>query len=171
MAEVGVAESEVSLAGKYLTFALAGERYGLQILKVQEIIGLPTITRVPRSRPYLKGVINLRGKIIPVIDLRTKFGLVAAEYDERTCIIVVNLQAGEQRLALGVIVDTVLEVINFMGSEIEAAPDFGMQLDNRFILGMGKRDSALCTLIDIERALSQDDSNALGDMVSESPSA
>ncbi len=142
------------LAGKYLTFSLSEERYGLEILKVQEIIGVPSITYVPKSPVYVKGVINLRGRIIPLIDLRTKFSLPTIGYDEKTCIIVVTMVKGETKIAVGVIVDTVLEVIDFAAREIEPAPDYGNQIDSHFIIGMGCKDGgALNILIDIEKAL------------------
>lgn len=152
------------LSGKYLTFALSKERYGIEILKVQEIIGVPSITRVPKALPHIKGVINLRGKIIPVIDLRLKFGIEPLEYNERTCIIVVNIMAGEQRVAIGVIVDTVLEVLAFGDTDIEPSPDFGTQLDTSFILGMAKRDEHLNILIDIEKLLSAADNSSIQEL-------
>jgi purine-binding chemotaxis protein CheW len=151
--------SEVSnLAGKYLTFSLASERYGLEILKVQEIIGVPTITRIPKSPDYIKGVINLRGRIIPLVDLRVKFGLEPVPYDEKTCIVVVNISTETQTMSIGVIVDTVLEVLNFQGADIEPAPDYGMQIESKFIVGMAKRENAdLNILVDINKALNDAD--------------
>lgn len=142
------------IGGKHLAFTLSNERYAVDILTVQEIIGVPTITRVPRAPEFLKGVINLRGKIIPIVDLRIKFGLPPAPYDERTCIIVVNVQIGTRTIAVGVAVDTVLEVTNFKASDIEPAPDYGNTLDTRFITGMGRTsDKTVTILIDIQRAL------------------
>lgn len=151
--------TEVSnLAGKYLTFSLASERYGLEILKVQEIIGVPTITRIPKCPDYIKGVINLRGRIIPLVDLRIKFGLEPVPYDEKTCIVVVNIPTDAQVMSIGVIVDTVLEVLNFQGSDIEPAPDYGMQIDAKFIVGMAKRENSdLNILVDINKALNDAD--------------
>jgi purine-binding chemotaxis protein CheW len=151
-----------SLAGRYLTFSLATERYGLEILKVQEIIGVPAITRIPRCPEYIKGVINLRGKIIPLVDLRLKFGLEPVPYDEKTCIVVVNLPTEGQTISIGVIVDTVLEVLNFQEKEIEPAPDYGAQIESKFIVGMAKRENSdLNILVDIEKALSDSDKIAL----------
>lgn len=144
-----------TLAGKYLTFSLSSERYGLEILKVQEIIGITNITRVPKCPPYIKGVINLRGKIIPLIDLRLKFGLRPVQYDHQTCIIVVHLKRGEQLLLIGLIVDTVLEVIDFANSEIETAPQYGTHIESSFIVGMGRKgEASLNILIDIEKVFS-----------------
>lgn len=142
-----------SLTGKYLTFALAGVRYGLEILKVQEIIGAVNITRVPKCPEYLKGVINLRGKIIPIVDLRLRLGMNEKEYDERTCFIVVNAEIDHRPISIGVVVDTVDEVIHFDSSKIEPAPSYGASVDTSFILGMGKTADAVIILIDIDKTL------------------
>ena len=143
-----------TVAGKYLTFAISKEIYGVEILKVQEIIGVPNITRVPKVPEYVKGVINLRGKIIPIVDLRLRFGLQPIPYDEKTCIIVIDIQKAEQKVAVGVIVDTVHEVINYTNSEIESAPDYGSQIDSRLILGLGRKSNQpLSILVDIEKVL------------------
>lgn len=148
-------------AGKYLAFPLSTQLYGLEILRVQEIISVSTITRVPRSNSCIKGVINLRGKIIPVVDLRLKFNLPAIKYNEKTCVVIVNIKHGGQATAVGVIVDTVQEVMHFDESQIESAPDYGNRLDNRFIIGMGRKNSSedteVVVLLDIEKALSEVD--------------
>jgi len=143
--------------GKFLTFLISKERYGIDILMVQEIIGVTHITTVPRCYDFMKGVINLRGKIIPVVDLRLKFGIDAIPYGERTCIIVVHLKRDGQTVPVGIIVDTVLEVIHFNDSEVEPAPNYGQQLETGFVIGMGKRESTLNILIDIERVISSAD--------------
>jgi len=135
--------------GKFLTFFLAGEEYGIQILNVHEIISLHPITRVPRVQDYLKGVINLRGKIIPVIDLRLRFGMDAAEPTPETCIIVVHIRGFE----VGVIVDRVSEVVDILDEEIEPAPAFGADCNTDFILGIGKLRESVKILLDIERVL------------------
>ena len=141
-------------SGKYLTFALSQERYGMEILKVQEIIGVTHITKVPKADSYIKGVINLRGKIIPVVDLRLRFNLEEIPYNERTCIIVVTIPRGDHKIAVGVIVDTVLEVTSFDRSTIEDAPEYGSSLDTQFILGIGKKvENELVVLIDICKVL------------------
>lgn len=150
-----------TLAGKYLTFTISAERYGLDILKVQEIIKVTHITKVPKSPAFIKGVINLRGKIIPVIDLRVKFGIESIPYDERTCIIVINMTLGDQRISIGAIVDTVLEVINFSNKEIELAPDYGEHIESNFILGMGKKDNNLNILIDIDKIVGDRETNSI----------
>lgn len=149
-----IKEVGARLAGKYLTFRLADEEYGLEILKVQEIIQLQTITRVPRTPGYVRGVINLRGKVIPVVDLRLKFGLEGAEDTDRTCIIVVQIRQGDSVVIMGIIIDEVREVLDIAGDNIEDAPDFGSQIDTEFILGMGKIGQSVKILLDIDRVLS-----------------
>jgi len=134
--------------GKYLTFLLDREDYGVEILKVREIIGLMDITRVPQTPAFVEGVINLRGKVIPVIDLRAKFGLPRAEYNDQTCIIVVDVG-----LMMGIIVDTVNEVHDIPAGSIEPAPQFGAAVDTSFILGMGKVKDDVKILLDIDCVL------------------
>ena len=135
---------------KLLTFSLGGEGYGVSILKVKEIIGMLEITPVPRTPEFIKGVVNLRGKIIPVMDLRIKFGMDQQEYNERTCIIVVEASLnGSQRL-IGVVVDMVSEVVNISSEQIEPAPEYGMALEHNFILGIGKIKDRVVIIIDIE---------------------
>lgn len=150
-------ESMMGLAGKYLTFRLGEEDYGLEILKVQEIIGMQEITSIPRTPKFLKGVINLRGKVIPVVDLRLKFGMAEAEVSRKTCIIVVQLGQESGNVIMGIVVDEVSEVLEISGGEIEPAPSFGARLDNNFILGMAKIEKAVKILLDLEKILSQDE--------------
>ena len=155
MAQLDQSSDELKLAGKYLTFSLSNESYGVHILKVQEIIGVMNITHVPASPEYLKGVINLRGKIIPVVDLRLKFKLPEVPYDEKTCIIVVDVELGGKKMSVGIVVDTVLEVTNFAESAVEPAPEYGVNLSTPFVVGMGRTsDNAVIILIDIDKALS-----------------
>ncbi|MCB0318660.1 MAG: purine-binding chemotaxis protein CheW [Bdellovibrionales bacterium] len=150
------------LKGKYLTFALSEEQYGIDILNVIEIFGMVNITSVPRSPDFMKGVINLRGKIIPVLDLRLKFGLNEKSYDEKTCIIVVNITIGDQEVPMGIIVDTVLEVRDFNESMLAPAPDYGVSLDTNFIIGMGKFSNGDVTiLIDINKIFNNADEKTL----------
>ncbi|MBI4642373.1 MAG: purine-binding chemotaxis protein CheW [Deltaproteobacteria bacterium] len=139
--------------GKYLTFTLAAEDYGLEILKVREIIGMMDITAVPQTPEYVKGVINLRGRVIPVIDLRLKFGLEAAEYGERTCIIVVEVQGAAGAVQMGVVVDSVSEVLNISGDDIEPPPSFGSRLKTQYILGIAKAKGTIKILLDIDKVL------------------
>lgn len=146
-------------AGKYLTFVLAGEDYGLEILKVREIIGMMEITAVPRTPEFVKGVINLRGKVIPVIDLRLKFGMEEAEYTEETCTIVADVGGVE----IGIIVDKVSEVMDIADSDIDETPSFGGSVDTDFILGMGKAEDKVTILLDISKVFTSSEYNMLGD--------
>ncbi len=150
-------EGHAGLAGKYLTFNLGEEGYGLEILKVQEIIGMQTITKIPRTPECVKGVINLRGKVIPVIDLRLKFSMEEQEITRESCIIVVQVQREHAALIIGILVDEVSEVLDIAGGQIEAAPSLGTQVDTRFILGMAKTESAVKILLDIDRVLSAEE--------------
>ncbi len=149
------------LAGKYLTFELGDESYGLQILKVQEIIKMQEITKVPRTPDYVRGVINLRGKVMPVIDLRRIFEMEDVEASRDTCIIVVQVQRGETSVILGVIVDKVSEVLEIGAEEIEPPPSFGTQVDTHFILGMAKTKDAVKILLDIDKIVSEGEMEAL----------
>jgi purine-binding chemotaxis protein CheW len=145
-----------ALAGKYMTFQLADEAYGLEILKVREIIGLMDITRVPRTPEFLRGVINLRGKVIPVVDLRLKFDMPRTEATDQTVIIVVQYGDGERAFTMGILVDQVLEVLSIDGAQIEPPPSFGSDaLDTDFILGVGKAQDRVIFLLDIGRVLSE----------------
>lgn len=143
--------------GKYLTFSLGGEEYGIGILKIKEIIGVMKITPVPQTPASVKGVINLRGKVIPVIDLRTRFGMDTAEYTERTCIIVVEIGVQGRRLQIGIVVDSVSEVTNFKGADIEDTPAFGTTIKTDYILGMAKSGGSVKILLDIDRVLSTEE--------------
>jgi purine-binding chemotaxis protein CheW len=143
--------------GKYLTFTLAGEEYGIGILKVREIIGMLPITSVPLAPDFIKGVINLRGKVIPVIDLRLRFGMPAMDYTERTCIIVVEIDLREITLNIGIVVDSVSEVLNIIGGDIEDAPAFGTQLNIDYILGMAKIAGGVKILLDIDKVLTENE--------------
>lgn len=146
--------------GKYLTFCLAGEEYGIGILKVKEIIGIMPITIVPQTPKYIKGVINLRGKVIPVIDLRLKFALAAAEFTERTCIIVVEIATAGRMIMMGIVVDSVSEVLNIKAADIEATPSFGTKLNTEYILGMAKTGGGIKILLDIDKILSVEELQA-----------
>ncbi len=139
--------------GKYLTFALGAEEYGLEILKVREIIGYMDITAVPQTPDYVKGVINLRGQVIPVVDIRTLFGMDPKDVTEETCIIVVEVQRNQRTFSTGVVVDQVSEVLDVAGDAIEEAPQLGTSVNTDFILGMGKVNGAVKILLDIDRVL------------------
>ena len=142
-----------NLEGKYLTFALGKEEYGIGILKVREIIGLMEITAVPHTPAYIKGVINLRGRVIPVLDLRLKFDMPSEEYTERTCIIVVEVQGESAAVQVGMLVDSVSEVLNVVDQEIEPPPAFGGSTETAFILGMAKVKGEVKILLDADRVI------------------
>lgn len=148
-------------AGKYLTFVLAGEDYGLEILKVREIMGILDITTVPHTPVYVKGVVNIRGKVIPIVDLRLKFDIAETEYTEQTCIIVVYVGQVE----VGIIVDCVSEVMDIKEEDIEDSPEFGADVDTHTILGMSKAGGKVTILLDINKVLGSDDVTAIQDCV------
>jgi purine-binding chemotaxis protein CheW len=143
--------------GKYLTFSLADEEYGISILKIREIIGMMPITTVPQTPEFVKGVINLRGKVIPVIDLRLRFGMDSIDYTERTCIIVVEIESHAAIVQIGIVVDAVSEVLNVNGDDIEETPTFGAKLNTDYILGMAKMEGGVKILLDIDRVLSSEE--------------
>ena len=147
--------------GKYLTFSLSDEEYGIGILKIREIIGMLPITSVPQTPPFVKGVINLRGKVIPVLDLRLRFGMEEIEYTERTCIIVVEITGSAGTIQIGSVVDSVSEVLNIKGEDIEDTPTFGTRLNTDYILGMAKMEGGVKILLDIDRVLSAEEVAAL----------
>ena len=143
-------------AGKYLTFKLSTEEYGLEILKVREIIGLMNITAVPRTPDYVRGVINLRGTIIPVVDLRKKFGMESTEETEQSCIIVVEVTKKDGSEAIGVFVDAVSEVLDIAENDIEKAPSLGA-VNTDFILGMAKIKDSVKILLNVEKVLTTEE--------------
>ena len=143
------------LAGKYLTFRMASEEFGIAILKVQEIIKMMDITRVPRAPDYVRGVINLRGKVIPVVDLRLKFGMELQETTEKTCVIVVQVARGDKKITTGTIVDEVSEVLDITAPQIEPTPTFGETTTTDFILGVGKVANKVVLLLDMDRLLAE----------------
>ena len=143
----------LSKEGKYLTFALAHEEYGLEILKVREIIGYMDITAVPQTPHHVKGVINLRGQVIPVVDLRAKFNMPETEVTDQTCIIVVEINHADRVFNTGIVVDHVQEVLDIGGGDIEQTPEFDGSVDTSFILGMGKIGDSVKILLDIDKVL------------------
>lgn len=142
-------------AGKYLTFALGNEDFGLEILKVREIIGYIETTTVPKMPEHVKGIINLRGQVIPVIDIRSKFNMETTVITEQTCIIVVETQTGRQKSNTGIIVDNVLEVLDIKAEEIEETPDFGSTIDTDFIMGICKVGNSVKILLTIDKVLDE----------------
>jgi len=151
----------VDKEGKYLTFSLDNEEYGIGILKIKEIIGMMPITSVPQTPAFVKGVINLRGKVIPVVDLRLRFGMEEMAYSERTCIIVVEIEGPAGSVMIGIVVDAVSEVLNVKGEDIEDTPTFGTKLNTDYILGMAKMEGGVKILLDIDMVLSADEVAAL----------
>jgi purine-binding chemotaxis protein CheW len=160
MSMVKVAEKVEKVRGKlnkYLTFALGDEIYALEILMVREIIGLMEITKVPRMPEFVRGVINLRGKVIPVLDLRRKFGMESVEETKETCIIVVDLND----MLMGIVVDRVSEVLDIPQEEIEDTPSFGVTVSTEFILGIGKVKGKVIMILDIRAVLTSEELEAL----------
>lgn len=153
--------STTSRGGKYLTFALGREEYGIAILKVREIIGRMDITAVPRTPEYVKGVINLRGQVIPVIDLRAKFGMEAVEATDETCVVVVEIDRNGRTMSTGLVVDRVKEVLNIAEESVEETPNLGASVDAQFIRGIGKVGTAVKILLDIDRVLTASEAQAL----------
>ena len=143
----------VEMEGKYLTFVLDKEEYGIGILKIKEIIGMMPVTPVPQTPDYVKGVINLRGKVIPVVDLRLRFVMDEIDYTERTCIIVVEIEGQAGIVLIGIVVDAVSEVLNIKGEDIEETPTFGTKLNTEYILGMAKMEGGVKILLDIDQIL------------------
>lgn len=155
-------EADLSeLAGKYLTFKLDNEDFGLEILKVQEIIGIQEITRLPGTPMAVKGVINLRGKVLPVIDLRLNFGMEEAEVSRKTCIIVVQVGRADTQVIMGIVVDEVSEVLEIGAEEIEPPPGMGSAIETSFILGMAKTESSVKILLDIDKIMSKGELRAI----------
>jgi purine-binding chemotaxis protein CheW len=148
-------------SGKYLVFQLGREEFGIRVLQVREIMGIQDITAVPQTPAHVKGVINLRGKVIPVVDLRLKFGLPEQAYTQRTCIIVVQVQGASGPVLTGIIVDGVAEVLNVTAGDIEETPDFGNGVATPYLLGMAKVKGSVRILLEIDKVLSSQDLSAL----------
>ena len=160
-------EPTSALAGKYMGFKLGAEHYGLEILKVQEIIGLMEITAVPRTPDFVRGVINLRGKVIPVIDLRLKFGMEGKENTELTCIMVVQVTMNDTLVTMGVSVDEVSEVMDIKAENVEPPPPLGDVEASRFLLGVGKFQKNVVLLLDMDSILSRSEMTVIGAMSDE----
>jgi purine-binding chemotaxis protein CheW len=155
------AKAMIEREGKYLTFTMADEEYGIGILKIKEIIGMMPVTTVPRTPGFVKGVINLRGKVIPVVDLRLRFGMESIDYTERTCIIVVEIAVASGTVMIGIVVDSVSEVLNIKGEDIEETPTFGAKLNTDYIHGMAKMEGGVKILLDIDQVLSTEEVSVL----------
>ncbi len=153
-------------AGKYLAFHLGPEEFGIQVLKVREIMGIQEITAVPHTPLHTKGVINLRGKVIPVVDLRLKFGMPEVAYTQRTCIIVTEVEGESGPMMIGAVVDGVSEVLNLAVADIEDTPDFGGEVATTGLLGMAKVKGKVKILLDIDHVMTHQDLNELGNLLS-----
>ncbi len=143
--------------GQFLTFFVGGEEYAVNILKVKEIIEYGTVTAVPNTAPWIRGVTNLRGNVVPVIDLAVKFGLPASEASKFSCIVITEVSCEGEKITMGVIADAVSQVLDFSGDEIEAPPAFGTRVRIEFLLGMGKIGKKFCLVLDIDKVLSADE--------------
>ena len=170
VAEAASSVQQETRTGKYLSFHLGQEEYAIQVLKVREIMGIQHITGVPHMPRDVKGVINLRGRVIPVIDLRLKFGLEEKEYGQRTCIIVVQLQK-ESTVQMGIIVDEVSEVMNLAAGDIQNTPDFGSETAPPYLLGMANIKGRVKILLDIDEILTGADMGSLAEVVRQSTTA
>jgi purine-binding chemotaxis protein CheW len=140
-------------AGKYLVFHLGEEEFGIQVQKVREIMGVQDITQVPQTPPHVKGVINLRGKVIPVVDLRLKFTMPAKEYTHRTCIIVVQVSGERGMMPMGIVVDGVAEVLQVASADVEDTPNFGKEVDVPYVMGLAKLKGKVKILLDIDQVM------------------
>jgi len=141
--------------GKYLTFSVAKEEYGISIMKVKEIIEVMSITPIPQAPAYVKGVINLRGKIVPVADLRTKLGIQGSEYTDRSCIIVLDITRNGRPVLIGMVVDSVSEVLHIQGSDIEDVNDIVLKFNSDYMLGMAKTTSGIKIILDVDKVLGE----------------
>lgn len=144
-------------AGKYLTFRLANEIYGVEVMRVMEITGVVEATKVPRTPQFVRGVINLRGAILPVIDMRIKFGMESAADKKETCIVVLEIVKGGGRVQMGIVVDSVKDVLDIYEKDVEAAPSFGVEINTEFIHGMAKTDKGVIILLNIDKVLTTDE--------------
>jgi len=149
--------SSVSAMTQYLTFLLGDETFSLEIARVREVLDYTIITRVPRTPEYMQGVINLRGGVVPVVDLRLKFGMPAASVSVNTCIIIVEATVNNDAVVLGLLADSVQEVLELDQESISPAPRIGTKLDTGFIKGMGRQNDRFIIILDIDRVFSQDE--------------
>ena len=148
-------------SGKYLAFCLGKEEFAIQVLRVREIMGIQEVTTVPHTPSHVKGVINLRGKVIPIIDLRLKFNMPELEYTQRTCIIVVEIEIQAAHVLMGVIVDSVSDVLTLQSADIENTPDFGEGITTPYLLGMAKIKGKVKILLDINEVLTSQEIRGL----------
>lgn len=159
-----MAVSKITEVRQYLTFKLEGEIFALDVSKVREILDYTNITKVPQTPDFMKGVINLRGSVVPVVDMRLKFGILPQEKTVDTCIVVVEISIDNEATVLGALVDSVQEVFELEPSQIEPAPRIGTKLRTDFILGMGKRDDQFVIILDIDKVFSCEDMETVQNM-------
>lgn len=159
-----ISDFQKSLSGKYLTFYLANEEYAVEILKVQEIIQMQAVTKVPKVPPFVRGIINLRGKVIPIIELRIKFGMEPVEDTDKTAIVVFKIHKAETHVTMGIIIDDVKEVADLAPESIEHPPRFGQEIDTEFIMAISKSESNVKILLDIDKILTDGEVSALSHM-------
>lgn len=157
-------ESEKELAGKYLLFKVGNEEFGLRILKVQEIIRMQKVTDVPKTPEFIRGIINLRGKVIPIVELRLKFGMEPIADTDKTCIVVVQVKGGDIPVVMGVVIDEVREVRDIMNDEVDEPPSFGSTVSADFIMGIGKLNNRVIMLLDIDTVLSREEVEKISTM-------
>ncbi len=160
---IEVVTAQQDLVMKYLTFLLGDKHYAISILKIKEILEYGSVTPIPKMPDFVCGAINLRGKLVPVIDLLERLGNGKSEIEKRSCIVIVEMKFASEVLSIGVIVDAVSKVMDFKNSDIETAPSFGGSIDTGFIEGMGKVDEEFVIILNIDRVLSLDDLALLAD--------
>lgn len=171
MQAVNEAKPHALSKGQYLTFLVAGEEYAVNILKVKEIIEYETVTVVPNTAPWIRGVTNLRGNVVPVIDLAVKFGLPASKVSKLTCIVITEVTYDGDKLTMGIMADSVNQVLEFSENEIETPPPFGTRVRIEFLLGMGRMGKKFCLVLDIDKVLSTDELLAVSNSTEVAPSA
>jgi len=159
--------SKITEVRQYLTFKLEGETFALDVVKVREILDYSNITKVPQTPEFMKGVINLRGSVVPVVDMRLKFNMASQEKTVDTCVIVVEISIDNEATILGALVDSVQEVFELEPTHIEAAPRIGTKLRTEFILGMGKREEQFVIILDIDKVFSSEELEMVHSMKTE----
>jgi purine-binding chemotaxis protein CheW len=157
------ATQRLSCKGQHLTFSISGEEYAINILKIKEIVEYDTVTRVPNTAPWIHGVTNLRGNVVPVIDLAIKFGLPASKISKFSCIVITEVSYDQDKLTMGVMADSVNQVVDFSEAEVEVPPPFGTRLKIEYLLGMGRMGKKFCLILDIDKVLSTDELLAITD--------
>jgi purine-binding chemotaxis protein CheW len=157
------AKQEEATAGQFLTFFIAGEEYAASILKVREVIEYDTLTAVPNTPPWIRGVVNVRGSVLPIVDLGVKFGLPPSTISRFSCIVITEVDSDGEKLTLGVLADSVSRVIEFAQSEIEAPPAFGTRVKIEYLLGLGAIGKKFCQILNIDKVLSADELLAVTD--------